>query len=105
MRSPRSQSTRGCGWPGRRWPCRRRLIDPRDNRGVLLVVDVGNTHTHFGAVRDGEIAEHWRVATDRTSTSDELAAQLRGLLELRGLGFSDVSASVMSSTVPELAPQ
>ena len=72
---------------------------------VLLVVDVGNTQTHFGAVRDGEIVEHWRFATDRTSTSDELGAALRSLLELRGLGFDDITGSALSSTVPELAPQ
>ena len=72
---------------------------------MLLVVDVGNTQTHFGAFRDGAIAEHWRFATERGSTSDELGAALRSLLELRGLGFEDISASALSSTVPELAPE
>ena len=72
---------------------------------MLLVVDVGNTQTHFGAVRDAEIVEHWRFATDRSSTSDQLGAALRSLLALRGLSFEDVSASVLSSTVPELAPE
>ena len=72
---------------------------------MLLVVDVGNTQTHFGAVRDGEIVEHWRFATERGSTSDELGAALRSLLELRGLGFADITATVVSSTVPELAPE
>ncbi len=72
---------------------------------MLLVVDVGNTQTHFGAVRGEEIVEHWRFATVPSSTSDELAAALRSLLALRGLHFSDVTASVLSSTVPELAPQ
>jgi len=72
---------------------------------VLLVVDVGNTQTHFGAVRDGEIGEHWRFATERGSTSDELGAALRNLLALRGLGFEDISATAVSSTVPELAPE
>jgi type III pantothenate kinase len=72
---------------------------------VLLVVDVGNTQTHFGAVRDGEIAEHWRFATERGSTSDELGAALRNLLALRGLGFADITETAVSSTVPELAPE
>jgi type III pantothenate kinase len=72
---------------------------------VLLVVDVGNTQTHFGAVRDGEIAEHWRFATERGSTSDELGAALRNLLALRGLRFEDITATAVSSTVPELAPE
>jgi type III pantothenate kinase len=72
---------------------------------VLLVVDVGNTQTHFGAVRESEVVERWRFATERSSTSDELGATLRNLLALRGLGFEDVTASVLSSTVPELAPE
>lgn len=72
---------------------------------MLLVVDVGNTQTHFGAFRDDAIAEHWRFATERGSTSDELGAALRSLLDLRGLGFEDISASALSSTVPELAPE
>ena len=71
---------------------------------MLLVVDVGNTQTHFGAVRDGEIVEQWRLTTDRSSTPDELAAALRAMLELRGLGFADLDASALSSTVPKLAP-
>ena len=72
---------------------------------VLLVVDVGNTQTHFG-VYDGEtLVEHWRFATVRTSTSDELGAALRALLALRGFTFEDVDASIVSSTVPQLRPE
>jgi type III pantothenate kinase len=74
---------------------------------VLLVVDVGNTQTHFGVFRQDqdEIAEHWRFATVRESTGDELAAALSSLLELRGLSFKDVDSSVISSTVPQLSEQ
>ena len=74
---------------------------------MLLVVDVGNTQTHFGVFRDDrdEVAEHWRFATVRESTGDELAAALSNLLELRGLSFADVDASIVSSTVPQLSEQ
>lgn len=72
---------------------------------MLLVVDVGNTQTHFGAFREDELVEHWRFATVRDSTSDQLGAALRNLLELRGLGFEDLSASIVSSTVPHLEPE
>ena len=57
---------------------------------MLLVVDVGNTQTHFGAYHGGELLEHWRFATVRESTSDELGAALRSLLGLRGLEFADL---------------
>jgi type III pantothenate kinase len=72
---------------------------------VLLVVDVGNTQTHIGTFREEELVEHWRFATDRTSTADQLGAALRNLLALRGMGFEDVRASIISSTVPELVPE
>ena len=52
---------------------------------MLLVVDVGNTQTHIGTYHDGELVEHWRFATVRESTADELGAALRSLLALRGL--------------------
>jgi type III pantothenate kinase len=72
---------------------------------VLLAVDVGNTQTHFGTYRDGELVEHWRFATVRESTADELGAALRNLLELRGIGLADLDASIVSSTVPQLRPE
>jgi type III pantothenate kinase len=72
---------------------------------MLLVVDVGNTQTHFGAFRGEELLEHWRFATVRQSTADQLGAALRNLLELRGHGFGDLDASIVSSTVPQLEPE
>jgi type III pantothenate kinase len=74
---------------------------------MLLVVDVGNTQTHFGVVRTAEhdIAEHWRFATVRESTSDELGAALANLLALRGFTLGDVDTSIVSSTVPQLSEQ
>ena len=72
---------------------------------MLLVVDVGNTQTHFGMFRDSELVEHWRFATVRESTADELGAALRALLGLRGMDMRDLDASIVSSTVPQLAPE
>jgi type III pantothenate kinase len=72
---------------------------------VLLVVDVGNTQTHLGAFRDGELLHDWRFATVRDSTADELGARLRSLLALRELAFADLDASILSSTVPQLRPE
>jgi type III pantothenate kinase len=69
---------------------------------MLLAVDVGNTQTHVGMFRDGALVEHWRFATVRESTADELATVLVGLLELRDLGLSDVDGAIVSSVVPQL---
>lgn len=72
---------------------------------MLLVVDVGNTQTHFGVFPPGAdaVAEHWRFATVREQTSDELGSTLAAMLALRGLAFDDIGSSIISSTVPQLS--
>ncbi|HEX4110093.1 MAG TPA: type III pantothenate kinase [Solirubrobacteraceae bacterium] len=72
---------------------------------VLLVVDVGNTQTHFGTFRGEDLLEHWRFATVRESTADELGAALHNLLALRSMGMGRIDASIVSSTVPQLGPE
>jgi type III pantothenate kinase len=72
---------------------------------VLLVVDVGNTQTHFGAFCGEELREHWRFATVRQSTADQIGAALRNLLELRQVPMGEITASIVSSTVPVLGPE
>jgi pantothenate kinase type III len=49
---------------------------------VLLAIDVGNTQTHVGMFDGDELVEHWRFATVRFATADELATVLAGLLDL-----------------------
>jgi type III pantothenate kinase len=70
---------------------------------MLLAIDVGNTQTHIGAYRGEELLEHWRFATRREATGDELATTLVGLLALRGFTLDDVDGAIVSSVVPQLA--
>ncbi|HEY7707488.1 MAG TPA: type III pantothenate kinase [Gaiellaceae bacterium] len=64
---------------------------------MLLAVDAGNTQTVLGLFDDGELGEHWRVATERERTGDELGVLLTGLLDL-----DRVDGICLSSTVPPL---
>jgi type III pantothenate kinase len=64
---------------------------------VLLAIDVGNTSTVFGLYDGTELSEHWRVATERQKSGDELGALYRNFLD-----FSRVEGIVLSSTVPQL---
>jgi type III pantothenate kinase len=68
---------------------------------VLLAIDVGNTQTHIGMFRDEELVEHWRFATSRTTTSDELAIRLAALLRLRGLTMEEADGAIVASVVPQ----
>jgi type III pantothenate kinase len=64
---------------------------------VLLAVDVGNTSTVFGLFEGAELAEHWRIATERSRTGDELGALYKSFLEL-----GRVDGICLASTVPQL---
>jgi type III pantothenate kinase len=64
---------------------------------VLLAVDVGNTQTALALYADDGLKDHWRLATEHSSTADELGVLLGGLLD-----FDDVDGICLSSTVPVL---
>jgi type III pantothenate kinase len=64
---------------------------------MLLAVDVGNTQTVLGLYDDERLTDHWRVATDRTRTGDELGALLSGLLDVES-----IDAICLACTVPSL---
>ncbi len=64
---------------------------------MLLAVDVGNTQTVLGLYDGDRLIDHWRVATERTRTGDELGVLLSGLLDVES-----VDAICLASTVPAL---
>jgi type III pantothenate kinase len=64
---------------------------------MLLAVDVGNTQTALGLYEGERLVDHWRVATDRSRTGDELGVLLAGLLDAE-----TVTGICLSSTVPTL---
>ena len=63
---------------------------------MLLAIDVGNTSTVFGLFDGTELAEHWRVATERHKSGDELGALYRNFLDP-----ARVAGIALSSTVPQ----
>ncbi len=64
---------------------------------MLLAADVGNTQTVLGLYAGGELTDHWRLATERSTTADELGVLLGGLLDLDA-----VDGICLASTVPIL---
>src|ERR671932_2698640 len=69
---------------------------------MLLAIDVGNTQTHIGMFRGSELVEHWRFATRREATGDEVATMLVSLLALRDRRLEDIDGAIVSSVVPQL---
>jgi type III pantothenate kinase len=75
---------------------------------ALLAVDVGNTNVLFGLFDevDGktQLAQHWRIATRREQTSDELGILVRALFEHSGRSLAEVTDVILSTVVPPLLP-
>jgi type III pantothenate kinase len=61
---------------------------------VLLAIDVGNTQTVFGLFDGDRLKEQFRVATNRSHTSDELAIMLRAFVDVGALDGIVLCASV-----------
>ena len=71
---------------------------------TLLCADIGNSHTTLGLLRDGEVLDHWRVATLESRTADEWFVLLRGLIgRSAALGEDELPSGIaVCSTVPSV---
>ena len=71
---------------------------------MFLSVDVGNTQTTLGLFdEEGTVIRQWRMATDRTDTSDQLHETLYGYFQMLGLNLGSVDYVAIASVVPILA--
>jgi len=78
-------------------------------RTALLCADIGNSHTTLGLLDDGEVVDHWRVATLESRTADEWNVLIRGLVNqsprsdiamVTGLAVCSTVPSVLHEIVP-----
>lgn len=68
---------------------------------MLLVVDIGNTHTVVGVFKEEELICHWRLRS-HNRTADEIGVYLLNLLKVGKISTSQIKGAVMSSVVPPL---
>src|SRR5690606_4402918 len=70
---------------------------------MLLAIDTGNTQTVIGLFEDGQLSDHWRIATEASRTSDELALVVPQFLAFHGSSFdAQLSGVVIASGVPSI---
>lgn len=67
---------------------------------MLLVIDVGNSHTVLGLYEGETVRGHWRLVTSSRRTADELQIVLSALLRQENIEPSAVHACCISSVVP-----
>lgn len=69
---------------------------------MLLVIDVGNTNTVFGAFRGRELVHHFRIQTSTGRTADEYGILVKQLFDHAGIALDQFDAAICSSVVPPL---
>lgn len=70
---------------------------------MLLAIDTGNTQTVIGLFDDAELADHWRIATVASRTSDELALMIQQFLGFHGFDAeAAVTGVAIASGVPSV---
>jgi type III pantothenate kinase len=61
---------------------------------MLLVIDVGNTHTVLGV--------YWRIHTERNITEDEFNVLINSLFSADNIALDDVEQTIISCVVPPM---
>lgn len=69
---------------------------------MLLAFDVGNTNIVLGVYRGQTLLNYWRIATDKSKTSDEYGMLIHQLFQYEGLSLKDIDDVIISSVVPPL---
>lgn len=69
---------------------------------MIFVLDVGNTNIVLGVYKGDNLLHHWRIATVRERTEDELGILVKSMFHDSGVEVTEINAIVVSSVVPPL---
>ncbi|GAV23195.1 type III pantothenate kinase [Carboxydothermus pertinax] len=71
---------------------------------MFLAIDIGNTNTVLGVYENKKLVKTWRMASDRSKTTDEYAVIIRNFFSFLNLNFKDIEGIGLASVVPPLTP-
>ncbi len=69
---------------------------------MILVIDVGNSHTVMGVFDGEKLVRDWRIRTERNTTEDEFHVLVSGLFAGAGIPMQVMEKTVISCVVPPL---
>ena len=69
---------------------------------MLFAIDVGNTNIVMGIFQGDKLIANFRMATDKTKTSDEIGLLLMQFLSLENIDKSNIEDIIISSVVPPI---
>jgi len=72
---------------------------------VLLAIDVGNTQTVIGVIKNDEVVTSWRIYTPKIKTGDEIGLMLVKLMEIEEIDIKDIDAAIACCVVPGVEDQ
>ncbi len=67
---------------------------------MILVMDVGNTHTVIGVYQERQLKDFWRISTDLKKTEDEYGILIKNLLMHSKIDPSEIKAVAISCVIP-----
>jgi type III pantothenate kinase len=71
---------------------------------MLLVIDVGNTHTVMGVFDGSRLVRDWRLRTARDTTEDEFNVLVSSLFAQDQIRPEGIEGTIISSVVPTVVP-
>ena len=74
----------------------------RDGDSMLLAIDIGNTNTVVGGIRDDAVIFTARIDSDSKLSTEEYAKSIGDVLILNGVKTADIEGVIISSVVPEI---
>ena len=69
---------------------------------MLLVIDVGNTHTVLGVYQSDKLRNDWRIHTERNTTEDEFNVLINSLFIADSIQLGDIEQTIISCVVPPM---
>lgn len=69
---------------------------------MLLVIDVGNTHTVMGIYDGRNLIKDWRIRTEKNRTEDEFNVLATNLFVGSNINPEDIDRTIISSVVPPM---
>ncbi len=78
------------------------MSSKQSGEGLLMAIDVGNTHTVIGLFDGDRIVKHWRVVTEAERTADEYGMLMWSLFAASDMKVPEVSGIAVSCVVPPM---
>lgn len=73
----------------------------KEEKGMLLVIDVGNTNVVLGVYEKDQLLTSWRMTTALNQTSDEMGMFIYQLFRQRKIDIHSLEHVIISSVVPD----